>query len=102
MKKKRWLILVIIIAIIVTLWLSGIIPMQIAKVAGTNYVKKHFPEMQLECVDVEYSDVFGDYLITFRDKHQETYGCLIGPEFLPISLGQGLDVIRGEYEENYK
>ena len=66
MKKKKWLIPIAIIGIIIVLWFTGIIPKQIAKISGTNYVNKHFPEMQLECVGVEYADVYGDYLITFK------------------------------------
>lgn len=100
MKKRR--ITIIIVIAVVTLWLTGIIPMQIAKISGTSYVNKHFPEMALGCVGIEYADVFGDYLIAFEDKNGMRYSCVIGPELLPITLGQGLAVIEGEYEENYK
>lgn len=102
MKKKKWLIPAAVIAIVIVLWLAGIVPMQIAKSSGTSYVKKHFPEMQLEFVSVEYADVFGDYLIAFKDPKGEIYSCVIGPEFFPISMGQGLAAIEGEYSENYK
>ena len=102
MKKKKWLFLLVAIIIIAGLWLTGIIPMQIAKIAGTSYVRNHFPEMELECISVEYADVFGDYLIAFKDKNGKIYSCVIGPELLPISIGQGYDAILGEYEENYK
>lgn len=102
MKKKKWIIPIIIITVVAALWLTGIIPMQIAKISGTNYVKTHFPEMQLECVGVEYADVFGDYLISFKDKDGNQFSCVIGPEFLPVSLGQGLFNIESYYAENYK
>lgn len=102
MKKKIWLIPVGAIFIIVALWFTGIIPMQIAKISGTNYVNKHFPEMQMECVDVEYADVFGDYLIAFKDKGGNTYSCVIGPYLFPSSLGQGLFEIQEYYAENYR
>lgn len=61
-------------------------------------MKRHFPEMEMEYVSVEYSDAFGDYLISFRDKNGAIYSCVIGPEFFPISLGQGLAAVRGSYE----
>ena len=102
MKKKLWLIPVVAIIIIATLWLTGVIPMQIAKISGTSYVEEHFPEMQLECVGVEYANVFGDYLIEFKDKDGNTYSCVIGPSLFPCSLGQGLFAIEDYYAENYK
>ena len=102
MKKKMWLVPVAVIAIIAVLWVTGLIPKQIARVAGTNYVKEHFPQMQLECTGVEWADVYGDYLISFKDKDGNTYSCVVGPSVFPISLGQGLFGIEEYYAENYK
>ena len=102
MKNKKWLIPVVILFVIVALWISGIIPKQIAKISGTNYVNEHFPEMQMECIGVEYADVFGDYLITFKDKGGNTYSCVIGPYLFPCSLGQGLFEIQEYYVENFR
>ncbi len=102
MKIKKWLIPIAIIGIIAALWLGGVIPKQIARISGTSYVEKHFPEMQLECTGVEYADVYGDYLISFQDKDGNTYSCVIGPEYLPISLGQGLFAIESDYAEKYE
>lgn len=101
MKKKIWLIPVACLALIAVLWFSGLIPKQIARIAGTNYVKEHFPEMELECVDVEWADVFGDYLISFKDKDGNEYSCVIGPTLFPTSLGQGLFAISDYYNEHY-
>ena len=102
MKKKKWVIPIVIIGVIIVLWFTGIIPKQIAKISGTSYVKEHFPEMQLECVGVEYADVFGDYLIEFKDKDGNTYSCVLGPKYFPVSMGQGLFAIESDYAENYK
>lgn len=102
MKIKKWLIPLAIIGIIAALWLGGVIPKQIAEIAGTNYVQTHFPEMQFKCTGVEYADVYGDYLISFTAKDGTPYSCVIGPEFLPISMGQGLFAIESDYEEHYK
>ena len=102
MKKKKLVIPVVIIGVIIILWFTGIIPKQIAKVAGANYVKEHFPKMQLECVEVEWAGVYGDYLITFKDLDEKTYSCVIGPKYFPISMGQGLFAIESDYAENYK
>lgn len=97
MKNKKWFFLVVPIVMLAALWFTGIIPKQIARVSGTNYVKQHFPEMQLECVGVEYADVFGDYLISFKDKHGNAYSCVIGPKLFPVSMGQGLFAIESDY-----
>ena len=102
MKKKKWLFTIIIIVVIAIFWCVGIIPKQIAKIAGTNYVEDHFPEMQLECTGVEWADVYGDYLITFKDNTGNTYSCVIGPAFFPVFLGQGLFAIEDYYSENYE
>ena len=102
MNKKKWLIPIVIIGVIVVLWFTGSVPKQIAKISGTTYVNNHFPEMQLGCVGVEYADVFGDYLITFKDTNENTYSCVIGPKCFPVSMGQGLFAIESDYAENYK
>lgn len=99
MKQKKWLIPVLILAVAVVLWLTGVIPKQIAKISGESYVNHHFPEMQLKCTDVEWAAVYGDYLITFKDGDGNTYSCVIGPRFFPISLGQGLFAIESDYAE---
>ena len=97
MEKKKRIIPIVIIGMIIMLWSTGIIPKQIAKISGTSYVNKHFPEMQMECIDVEYAAVFGDYLITFKDKDGNMYSCVIGPYLFPFSLGQGLFEIQEYY-----
>lgn len=102
MIKKKWLIPVLIIGVIMVLWFIGIIPKQVAKISGTSYVKNHFPEMQLECVGVEYADVYGNYLITFKGTNENTYSCVIGPKYFPVSMGQGLFAIESDYAEIYK
>ncbi|MBE6753772.1 MAG: hypothetical protein E7559_05425 [Ruminococcaceae bacterium] len=102
MKNKKWLIPLAIVCVIALLWGVGIIPKQIARIAGTSYAKKHFPEMHMECVRVEWADVYGDYLITFKDSNGNTYGCVIGPAVFPVSLGQGLFAIEEYYAENYE
>ena len=102
MKKAKFLIPVLVIIAIAMMWISGVIPKQIAKIAGTHYVDEHFPEMQMECVDVEYADVYGDYLIKFKDKDGNTYSCVISPYLCPTTVGQGLFAIEEYYTENYR
>ena len=86
-----------IIGMILVLWLTGVIPKQIARIAGTSYMNRNFPEMQLKFVRVEFAPVLGDYLITFKGADENTHNCVIGPKYLPVSLGQGLFAIQSEY-----
>lgn len=100
MKKKVVLICSIVIILLV-LWFSGIIPKQIGKIYGISYMKNNFPEMQLEFVDIEWNKYYGDYIISFKDKDGQTYSCVIGPKYLPISMGQGIFGIEEKYREDY-
>ena len=101
MKRKKWLIPVLILAVAVALWITGLIPKQIAKISASSYVKEHFPEMQLKCTDVEWAAVYGDYLVTFKSSFGDTYSCVIGPRYFPVSLGQGLFAIESDYAEKH-
>lgn len=89
--KYGFLIMMIIILIIIlVLWISGIIPKQIAKMAATNYFKKNFSQKQLEYVDIEWSSSFGGYLIKFKDKENEIHSFIMNNKYFPITIGQGL------------
>ena len=100
--KKKWIIAAVVIFLIGAMWLGGLIPKQIARIAGTAYVTEYFPEMELECTGVEWANVYGSYLITFSDGADKTYSCVIGPQMFPVSLGQGLFAIESDYSGNYK
>lgn len=101
MKKKILIICSIVIIALIALWFTGVIPKQIGKIYGINYVKNNFPKMQLEFVNIEWSKHYGDYIITFKDKENEKYSCVIGPKYFPISIGQGMFEIQEEYGEKY-
>lgn len=101
MKKKVLIICSIVIILLIALWFSGIVPKQIGKIYGINYMKNNFPEMQLEYVGIEWNKYYGDYIITFEDKENQKYSCVIGPKYLPISIGQGIFAIQETYKEKY-
>ena len=101
MKKKILIITSIVIFLIIVLWGGGIIPRQIGKIYGTKYMKDNFPEMQLEYVTMEWNQYYGDYIITFKDKENQTYSCVIGPKYFPSIIGQGIFAIEEIYIENY-
>lgn len=102
MKKKGVLIIIIILTLVITaLWFCGVIPKQIGKIYGINYMKENFPEMQLDYVDIEWNKYYGDYIITFKDKENQNYSCIIGPKYFPISIGQGIFAIEETYREKY-
>ena len=101
-KKKYWLIPLLTIVIVAGLWFGeySIIPRQIA---GTVYVKEHFPEMKLQCVGVNSADSYGNFTIILWDRRDSTYyPCLIGPKYFPVSIGEGLSAIESDYVEKYK
>lgn len=104
-KSKKfifWLDIVIVIVIaIIILWISGVIPKQIAKISATNYLEKNFPKAKLQYLDIEWSPSHGDYLIQFRDKNNNLYGFCVGPKYFPIQLGQGMNEFMEEYREKY-
>ena len=100
-KKKMIILIVTILVLIVALWISGIIPKQIAKISAANYLEKNFPKMQLKYDNIEWNKYYGDYIITFKDKENQNYGCVIGPKYFPISMGQGINAIIETYQEKY-
>lgn len=104
MNKKKIIIVTIILILvaILGLWFSGIIPKQIAKISATNYLKKNFPKIQLEYVDIEWSSSFGGYSIKFKDENNETYSFIMNNKYFPIALGQGLFGFEEKYRDKYE
>lgn len=104
MSKKRIIVVIIIIILLVILglWLSGIIPRQIARISATNYLKNNFPEMQLEYVDIEWCQTFDAYSIKFKDNNNKIYSFLMNNKYFPINLGQGLSGFLDYYRVEYK
>lgn len=100
-KKRIIIIIVLILAVILGLLISGIIPKQIARISATNYLKKNFPKMQLEYVDIEWSSSFGGYSIKFKDENNEIHSYIMSNKYFPVSLGQGLFGFEEEYRNKY-
>lgn len=103
MSKKRIIIITIVVVLIIVLilWISGIIPKQIARISATNYLKRNFQKMQLEYVDIEWSSSFGGYSIRFKDQNNEIYSFIMNNKYFPINIGQGLFGFEEEYREKY-
>lgn len=103
-KKRRNVILIVIFILILIfiLWISGIIPKQIAKISATHYLKKNFPEKQYEFVDIEWSSSFGGYSISFKDENDKTIGFIINNKYFPISPGQGTFALEENYRVEYE
>ena len=104
MKKKRIIIpaTIIIFVIILGLWISGIIPTQIARISAINYLKKSFPEKQYQYVDIEWSSSFGGYAIKFKDENDKIIGFLMNGKYFPITPGQGTFGLEDSYRVEYK
>ena len=102
MNKKIIIAIIVTVLIVIVLWFGGIIPKQIAKIYGTRYMNDNFPEMQLEYENIEWNKYYGDYIITFKDKENQNYGCVIRPKYMQISIGQGINSIMDTYQEKYQ
>jgi len=102
-KRKNIIIAVIfIVLVILILWVTGIIPKQIAKISSTIYLKNNFPKIQLKYESIEWNPYFGDYIIVFRDEYNERHSFCIGPKYFPINIGQGIFEFRESYREKYE
>lgn len=103
-KKKRniMLVLIFIVVFIFILWISGIIPKQIAKISATHYLKKNFPEKQYEFVNIEWSSSFGGYSISFKDEDDKMIGFIMNNKYFPISPGQGTFALEENYRVEYE
>lgn len=103
MNKKRIIILIVIIlAVILGLWISGIIPKQIARISATYQFKKYYPKTQMKYENIEWASSFGSYIIQFKNEDNKLYGFCVGPKYFPINLGQGIDGFEEEYREKYE
>ncbi|AKL95046.1 hypothetical protein CACET_c15970 [Clostridium aceticum] len=83
LKKK---IAVTIGILILGLWVGGIIPQQIGKMAAINYVEKNHGNMGLTFMRMEFSSVHGDYFAVFQDSDEIVYSFLITSKYLPITV----------------
>lgn len=103
MEKKKIIIIsiILVILVIIALWVIGGIPVQIAKVYGTIYMRVNFPRMQLKYNGIEWSPYHGAYIISFKDKDNQVYGCTIGPKYFPVNIGQGIFAIEETYRSHY-
>lgn len=97
MKKKILIGIVVIVCIISILWLSGMIPKQIAKVSAINYLKNAFPNKEFEFENIEWYSTFGAYSIRFKDENNETIGFLMNNKYFPIHAGQGTFALEEKY-----
>ena len=104
MNKKKIIMITIIsiLVIILGLWISGIIPKQIASICATNYLKKNFPEKQYEYVDIEWASSFGGYSIKFKDEKGKEVGFIMPYKYFSISVGQGSFALEDSYRIEYK
>ena len=46
---------------------------------------------------IEWSKYHEAYIIQFKDKKEQIYGCVIGPKYFPVNIGQGILAIQEEY-----
>lgn len=90
-KKIKIIVIVIIVLIIIILglWISGIIPKQIAKNSAEKYLKEKFPEKQYEYEQIEWAPSFGGYDIKFKDENGKTVSFIMYGRFFPVTPTDG-------------
>ena len=99
MNKKTVIgIIIIILVIILGLWISGVIPKQIAKIAAENYLKSQFAEKHYTYVNIEWNRYAAGYLISFKDENNKTVSFYMYNKYFPIHPGQGTF----QLEESYR
>lgn len=103
MNKKKTIIvtIIIILAVVIALWISGIIPKQIARISATIYLKNNFPKKQYEFVDVVWNPYFDGYSISFKDENGKEVGFIINDKYFPIHPGQGTFALEESYRVEY-
>lgn len=85
MKNNRnTLIILIVIILIAILWIGGIIPRQIGKIAAISYVQENYPDKNLNFIRMDFSPAHGDYFAVFDDGNGKIYGFQLLGKYLPI------------------
>ena len=101
-QKKLCIILIIILIGIFMLWITGIIPKQIAKFSATSYLKNSFPKKNYEFVNIEWSSSFDGYLINFKDENDKIVSFIMNNKYFPIYPGQGTFALKENYRVEYE
>ena len=103
MNKKKIIFISIglLLIIIVGLWIGGIIPKFIARVAAEKYLKTNLPKKQFEYVGIEWASVFDGYIIRFKDEKEKEIGFIMNDKYLPVFVGQGIFVIEEDYRKEF-
>lgn len=104
MNKKRNIIVatIVILLIVLILWISGIIPKQIARISATYYLKKNLPKKQFEFVDIVWFSSFDGYSIKFKDENGKEFGFIMNNKYFPINPGQGTFALEESYRIEYE
>lgn len=103
MNKKKIIVLILVILFtIFVLWIVGIIPKHIARIYATNYLKKNYPKIELDYVDIEWNSSSDVYLIKFKDNTDKLYEFIMNNRYLPICIGHGLFEFEEDYRKKYE
>ena len=82
--KNKYIIFIIVVALVAVLWMSSIIPRQIGKIAAINYVQDNYPHKNLEFISMDFSSAYGSYFARFEDEEGNTYNFEMMSKYLPI------------------
>lgn len=69
MKKKDLVTLSIIAIIFLTLWFSGFLPKQVARIVADNYIEAQGNNVEYKLKDVDYSSAHNCYFAYYLDEN---------------------------------
>lgn len=84
--NTKRLAIVYVIALIIILWISGIIPKQIGKISAINYVKTNYPDKNLCFLNIDYSPIHNSYFVSFKDLDGRVYNFELHSRYFPTTI----------------
>lgn len=84
--NTKKLLIVYIIVLIITLWISGIIPRQIGKIVAIKYVRENYPDKDIDYLNIDYSPFHKSYFVSFKSSDGRVYNFELHSRYLPITI----------------
>jgi hypothetical protein len=82
--KMIFFIFSIFAVVLIVLQLTGNLQNTAARVSASVYVTFKYLGRGFDYQNVEFSPQFGDYNVTYKDKHGDIIGFTVTPAFFPV------------------
>lgn len=77
---------IVVALLIIGLWISGVIPKQIGRIAATNYVQSNHRNLGLVFIRMDYSSAHGAYIAVFNGTNGSEYNFLMNSKLFPTNV----------------